>query len=332
MGIPGGINPRRVDQYTAAGTPPPSPAPQGGTIRAQSVIITGTLGELLAYAGPPANGNLIASIAAAQFTDPKGNLVLNGITNYFNNTPNNPAFIALQMFDGVLSVLSAPGPGGPYTSVGQVQLGGSGSFSVAGLTLMTVGGGADSLVFGNGYAQAAFGHIGGALILSKTDVTPVTVTTSTVLNRITPAYSIPASNANVGTIYKLKWSGNGTAGAAQTGFGMAAFLNGNTGVNLWDVSFPNTLIGANHNFSYTGEIEVTATAIGATANFDINGWLMVTDTTTGVAQTAIAVLEDTGNAWNSTNPNTLEMDFQWGAVSAGRTVTNLRSTFERVGV
>lgn len=332
MSLPGGINPRRVDQYTAAGTPPPSPAPQGGTIRAQSVIITGTQGEVLAYSGPAATGNLIGSVAAAQFTDAKGNLVLRGITNYFNNTPNNPAFIAVQMFDGALSVLSAPGPGGPYTSVGQVQLGGSGSFSIGGPGITNIGGGLDSLTFGNGYPQALFANLAGSLVNSQADATPVTVTTATAITRISKAYTVPANNpqiVNTNTHYRVKFSGTGAMGAVAVAFSFVCAI-GATGSLDWDLTWPASTLAANNTFQYCGEVDIYVTSTGVSGTWDISGWMILTDVTTG--NSAVKALVDTGNTHDTTINETVEIDFQWAATSAGRTVTNLESSFERVGI
>jgi hypothetical protein len=58
------------------------PAITGGTITGSQFIATGTSGEILAYTGDPALGNLLTSVSGANGTDPKGNPYLDGVTVY----------------------------------------------------------------------------------------------------------------------------------------------------------------------------------------------------------------------------------------------------------
>lgn len=92
----------------------------GTTITGAQFVATGTAGEILAYDGTPAAGNLIASIAARPGTDSFGNAYLAGTTQY-----DQVALLALQAGGGgtsALTWLSAASQAGPYSSVAELIL------------------------------------------------------------------------------------------------------------------------------------------------------------------------------------------------------------------
>jgi hypothetical protein len=79
------------------------PQVTGGTITGAQFIATGASGEILAYSGTPAAGNLVASVSAVAGTDAYGNAYKAGIVaygipgnSYIQAISGNPAFINLS--------------------------------------------------------------------------------------------------------------------------------------------------------------------------------------------------------------------------------------------
>lgn len=96
---------------------------QDGSAEFNNVVIRNgqvVSGTALFYSGPPALGNLVASISAAAGTDAKGNAYLAGVASY---QPGG-TFVASQVNAGTFSLLTAPGAGGPYTLAASMTLSG----------------------------------------------------------------------------------------------------------------------------------------------------------------------------------------------------------------
>lgn len=116
------------------------------------------------YSGPPALGNLIASITPAAGTDALGNAYLAGDTSY----QSGPTYFAEQSSQASILFYNAPGAAGPWTQVGSITCTGGAS----GMQLFSSPGG--------------FTLGGGALIsLAGTAASPTLITTDS-WNAMTP--------------------------------------------------------------------------------------------------------------------------------------------------
>jgi hypothetical protein len=153
-GMIGGLGPRRADQRVAgtsrAGV---GPAPAGGLIVAQRVVVFGTGANrgIFVYSPTPAAGNLVASITAAAGTDPYGNAYKAGITSYDNTfggiTELNGALFSL--FSGVNLKIVLNAAGAFFYS----PAGGAGNL----IASIAPASGTDS--FGNAYVQGSAGYV-----------------------------------------------------------------------------------------------------------------------------------------------------------------------------
>jgi len=87
---------------------------QDGSAEFNNVIIRNgqvVSGTSLYYSGPPALGNLVASIASANGTDLFGNAYLAGNVSYLGGA----SFSAVQLSGGQVRFQTAPAAGGPWT-------------------------------------------------------------------------------------------------------------------------------------------------------------------------------------------------------------------------
>jgi hypothetical protein len=111
----GGLPAARPDQLTF---PPPGgqQIPGSRTGRFPQVVIFGPKGQLLIYSGPPAAGNLVASISSAAGTDSKGNAFLAGVSSYTQSAP----FLAANMNSGLVDFFKATSQAGPWGSNGNI--------------------------------------------------------------------------------------------------------------------------------------------------------------------------------------------------------------------
>lgn len=144
----GGLPPRPVNVPTTRAL---QVGVQAGTslpvVRARQVIIIGTAGELLVYSPAAAAGNLIASVAAADFTDPYGNAGLAGVASY----ADNGTFVSASvMFGGTINWYQAGTAAGPWNIEAGIGFGfvsGQGGFlTLQGLELQSTLGAASGVI------------------------------------------------------------------------------------------------------------------------------------------------------------------------------------------
>lgn len=109
----GGVPPRRVDQYAAADASVMLPPAQPQVIPRLIVAGGGTFVGVFIYFPTQAAGNLIVSESPAQGTDPKGNVFLAGITNYFNT---GAGYLAVNTYQGKITFYTAATEAGPWTA------------------------------------------------------------------------------------------------------------------------------------------------------------------------------------------------------------------------
>lgn len=91
--------------------------PSSKAFRGRLVVVSGTGANtgVFVYSPTPAAGNLIASIKSANGTDPYGNFVFAGITEYnFNATLGK--YIAINIFNNAIAWWEAASQAGPYSS------------------------------------------------------------------------------------------------------------------------------------------------------------------------------------------------------------------------
>jgi hypothetical protein len=145
----GGIPPRPLNQpATRALEVGVQAGTSLGVVRARQVIITGDGGELLVYSPAAGFGNLIASIAGDDFTDPYGNAGFEGLASY---TDNAGVFRSAEVINGgVTTWYEADTAAGPWNSQASIGFGftsGQGGFLViGGLELQLALGGGNGVI------------------------------------------------------------------------------------------------------------------------------------------------------------------------------------------
>jgi hypothetical protein len=92
--------------------------------------------------------------------------------------------------------------------------------------------------------------------------------TTTTLTRITESYTIPAGDANVGTVYRITARGNGTQGTTADAMVFQGMLGG---VGGGECTVPATFVGASAIFGWKAILEVTcySTGSGGTAGVSL---------------------------------------------------------------
>src|SRR5215472_12880307 len=137
------------------------------------VIITagGGFTGLFVYSPGPGLGNLIASIAAQNGTDPFGNAFLAGVVSYTTFGGTN---FAASLSNGAVQFWSAPGPGGPWALPAQIANEGitGGGLQIRSTFLGLVGGTSTGLVFAYPSGSASTDTTTLALLLNE-GFTPV---------------------------------------------------------------------------------------------------------------------------------------------------------------
>lgn len=166
------------------------------------------------------------------------------------------------------------------------------------------------------------------------DITTKTVTAAAAAD-ITAGWTIPANDIEVGSVYKLTTSGNGTWGSTQQVLnfqgvlGATTFLNPQIGANTFNASqairwkVETTIIG-------------TATGVSGTFNAEITVTISVNNTTWIFASGTVAnasgsgTVSNTGNAVNTTIANTFKLQAFWASTTGAPTISSHDSIFERI--
>lgn len=125
MGAAGGLGAPRPDQHYEPPAGGQAVAGQRGVIRARTVIVfgSGPGAGVFVYSPSPGLGKLIASITAANSTDPFGNATVSGFTSYRQVLGTFYAYqvgLAASSTLGI-TLFSAPAAAGPYSSLGQLM-------------------------------------------------------------------------------------------------------------------------------------------------------------------------------------------------------------------
>lgn len=331
----------------------------GGTLTGTDWIINAA-GSFF-YSSTPAHGNLVASIASAGGTDGFGNVYQAGTWAY--GSAGASAGLGASGIDAAL--LLVPGGSTHVTSVPQVIAAGTnaGAVNEAEWLVLESGkaGGHDDatiqLISQNANATAAARMVfefGGSIAvqINKTNVTITTgggtgfsgtpdisqvdTTVDTNANNgtqpMTQTWAIPALDPQVGTVYEIETTFNGTFQSATLGFKPRLSANPTMVTSGGDV-IANTFFGAGAGFAGHVRLKmiVTATGAGGTADFFINGGVGNNGNRSPGVNEAYLSSQATGVAIDTTAANTLVIVSVWGSNVAGQTVVSHGSTFTRKG-
>jgi hypothetical protein len=148
------------------------------------------------------------------------------------------------------------------------------------------------------------------------DFTNFTVTAATA-TQCTKAWSIPANDAKVGTVYRLTLTGNGTQGTTAQTLGFL-FSNGDATATIASAFAPAS--GA-FRWKVVMEIHVITTGASGTANYIV----------TATAGVGIQTGYTQGAAFDSAAAFTLEGESEWGSTTGAPTMTCFDSYLERIG-
>jgi hypothetical protein len=167
-------------------------------------------------------------------------------------------------------------------------------------------------------------------VLTQTDTgTNTAGAAATSATAITHAYTIPANDAQVGTVYELEVPFTGTEETAVLNIGL--YVDGTTFTNI--VPIVGTAITAGHGFAGTVRLRMicTATGSGGTYNLDMSGEFEDSSvnraTTTGVLLDGHA----SGHALSTNASHTVAIAAFWASNVAGQTISGITSKFTRSG-
>jgi hypothetical protein len=265
------------------------------TITGAQFVAAGAAGQILIYSGTPALGNLAGSDSAANYTDSFGNLALAGRTSY---TLIGGTYFATSVRDGSIIVSTASSAGGPYTN--QSSLIGS---TAGRMMLQTPA----------GYAAP--------LSSSQADNTPHTCSTAG-FTQLSKAWTIPANDAQVGTLYRVTAWGDGQFGSTLQQ--MSTNLSGGNA----QANTPTSAQTASANVFFRAEGSLL---IGVTGSSGSGTFNLVVHTSSGGSNGYSALGDSTAVAYDTTISNTLGLFTKWAATTGAPTITCRGSLFERLG-
>ncbi len=161
---------------------------------------------------------------------------------------------------------------------------------------------------------------------TDTDTSSHTVTASS-FTQLSPYFSVPANDPQVGTAYRITAWGTGTWGstvqqanfsfaqnnASQTTAGMASgsFSTSQAIVWRWTALIVIQTVGSGGTYEVAHEVFASQASAGTTTNF--------------------AVRATTGNAIDTTSSNTFGLGFSWAATTGAPTITCQGGLFEKLG-
>jgi hypothetical protein len=271
----------------------------GMTISGAQFIAYGSNGQILIYSGTPALGNLIGSDSAANYTDSYGNLALAGRTSYYLS---GGTYFAVSVYQGSIIVSTASAAGGPYTQ--QSSLIGS----TAGRMLL----------------QTPAGY-SAPLSSSQADNTPAT-TTASGFTRMSKNWTIPANDAQAGTLYRVTAWGDGHTASTS---GTLSVLNMNLSGGNAQATYPTASQGTNLNLFWRaeGSLLIGTTGPSGSGTFNLSFHI-----SSGGSGGYSACGDATAVAYDTTISNTFAVFAGWGTGSVtAQTLTCRGSLFERLG-
>ena len=332
----------------------------------QSLVIiqTGSPGSgLFLYNGTPGPGTLLASVTEStadpfgNTTQPGGFVIYDGnayIDVHVNTTIGAPA---IEMITGagseadhaaIYTQVNNPfavnerlvtvllGPGSTHDGIAPfVQLASatkSGSSAAAGILGLFVSGVSTNVAFWDVTGLQAIGPGGGNGWYcngTQTDSTshPQTNIVSTSFGNVTAAWTIPAGDVNVDTIYEVEMPFTGVHEGIQLNIGINF---AGTFTNI--VPLAATWITTGHSYAGSLRLKLTFTASGAlgAANIDIDGTIQ----DSGVARapaTSMTLNGHTSLSIDTTAAHAFAVAVQWASSNASQSLTGLGSVYRRNG-
>src|SRR5215472_4848178 len=167
----------------------------------------------------------------------------------------------------------------------------------------------------------------GTIPATQGDLTGITVTAAAA-TRITRNWNIPANNPAVAGLYRLKAWGNGTEGSTAQNLTWSVFFN-----SAAIQSVTAAALTASGAFRWWVELILMINTIGAggTCNVNLTGnWATTASPTVENSFTAGSAAVN-GTAINTTALNTLALAVAWASTTGAPTISELASTFERIG-
>lgn len=308
------------------------------------IIAGGGFTGLFVYSPTPAAGNLIDSIAPAGGTDPYGNTYLSGITSY-GPLPGGAvgAKEATSMTAGGLQIFTAPSFSGAYTGHTQLYYSLTGAPHIALTTpvvtdLVQLGGdlsGLAKITVNNQWPFATSGAALGPMQLmgqQLADFTTHTVTAAT-STQLSTAFSVPASDAEVGAVYELEAYGNGTQGSTAQSL---SFTHNFGGTDRVTTLIQSAFAGVNGPFAWRVVLRAACVTTGTSGTWQVlmygfvslNGGLGVGGSNTP------AFVQTTGSGATITLSTTvseaLQVNALWGSTTGAPTLTCRSTQFRRV--
>jgi hypothetical protein len=304
------------------------------------------------YSGIPGAGNLLYSNSATNGIDTFGNAYIGGGPVSYNSTN----FLAYTTGQSGITVWSATSQAGPYTQVANLEFGAgfgwefstsSGTITISTTTAIALGGmPTPATVSGLGQlfsnvngtpAGLTGGGFAGALDITEpaNTTTNATVNAQTTLSKLSNVWSIPANDAQAGTVYRLTAGGVATWGATQevltlalAAFGVANFVSLPIGATEFTA-------GLSLQWRYQADIVVVSpgnpgTIMGG-ASFDIGvaGANQLTNAGTNQSAGGFAAFNAANATANTVSAGNITLQAKWGA--AFGSITCDYSYLERLG-
>ncbi len=340
--------------------------PPGATSTQQRIVIDGIRGAIFEYAAGNPLGNLVSSWASKSGVDPYGNGYPQGFDAGLGSSFSGTDFVINS--NGIYFYAGTPGAGNPpiffVTQSGTDPYGntlpitqGTATYLSGTQTAVTLSGGDLGFLAGAFAANFNLSNITGFLQLTgqKTFTVSSTLTAqspggtvmppdlsltdNTVLSNanngtalVTKAWSIPANDANVGTVYEVETDFSGTF-EAQAG-GLTGDLNATALVMSSGGLFGGTWLAAGTAFTGTVKVRYRILTTGTAGTCDVflsgSGGGQA-NRSTGNANIGNINCLLTGQAINTTVANTIGLYWDWAVPTAGQTVTVYGSTYTRKG-
>jgi hypothetical protein len=169
-----------------------------------------------------------------------------------------------------------------------------------------------------------------AAVLSEdytdTDTSSHTVTANS-FTQLSPYFSIPANDPQVGTAYRVTAWGTGAWGSTAQQGNWSLALN-NSSVSTAGLASGSFATSQSIVWRWTGLIVIQT--VGSSGTFELVHEAFASQNSSGTT-TNFAVRATTGNAIDTTGSNTFGLGFSWNATTGSPTVTCQGALFEKLG-
>lgn len=335
---------------------------QNAQIIAESVSISGgTPGSgLFVYSSTPRNGDLVGAWSGSSGTDKFGNFFRAGLTSQentfgttatingsqmqFNAPQANP--LLMQLSTNGLLLYNSSGAASGNLLLSLAKNAGTDSFGNAfnvgfqgqAITLVNQGsnppaGTAGPTLYsdntGTALGLTSSSGMQPQLVAGNTDTALITVTQTTA-TRISKTYQIQASDAQGGTVYRVKCGGNGGQGSTAQSLHLGINIGG---VTEAEVALSSTIIPINANFCWDTEFLIYVTANGVTGTIEVTqrGAISIFGNTLTNANSLGFAGQNSNISLNTTTLTGIFVYAFWFANTGAPSISSFGSTFERLG-